>query len=287
MDITQLLKKYSFRPSDMLGQNFLVNEMTLDAIVDAAEVQPNDQVLEIGPGIANLTRRLAEKAEFVLAVEKDERFFPIIKAAVGKEHLRSYNKTPSSKANVELAFSDILKFNFQEYLDPGYKVVANIPYYITGKIIELLLAAKKRPSKIVLLVQKEVAQRATAKPGDLSILGISVQLYCKATLMQFVPKEDFYPIPKVDSAVLVLDVLPKPVLDIDEKKFFRLVKACFSGKRKQLRNTLKNNLQLSNDGIEEMEKVVGISFNARPQELSLDIWFKIYSYILKNQPDLL
>jgi 16S rRNA (adenine1518-N6/adenine1519-N6)-dimethyltransferase len=287
MDVIQLLKKYSFRPSDMLGQNFLVNDATLDAIVDAAEIAPEDQVMEIGPGIANLTARLAKRAAYVLAVEKDERFFPIIKAAVGKDHLRSFSKTPNSKANVELVFSDILRFNFQEYLDPGYKVVANIPYYITGKIIELLLAAKKRPSRIILLVQKEVAERATAKPGQLSILGISVQLYSSARMVQIVPKEDFYPMPKVDSAILVLDVLPKPLLDIDEKKFFRLIKACFAGKRKQLRNTLKNNLKCEPEFIDAMEKATGISFQERPQDLGLDLWFKIYSYILEKQPDLL
>ena len=286
MDVIQLLKKYSFKPSDILGQNFLVNEITLDAIVEAAEIQPGDQVLEIGPGIANLTSRLAERADFVLAVEKDERFFPIIKAAVGKR-LRSFGRTPSSTSNIELAFSDILRFNFQEQLDPGYKVVANIPYYITGKIIALLLAAKKRPSKIILLVQKEVAQRATAKPGDLSILGISVQLYSKARMVQIVPKEDFFPVPKVDSAILVLDVLPKPILDIDEKRFFRLIKACFAGKRKQLRNTLKNNVQVSASTLENIEKATEISLNLRPQDLSLDNWFKIYSYILENEPNLL
>jgi 16S rRNA (adenine1518-N6/adenine1519-N6)-dimethyltransferase len=287
MDVIQLLKKYSFRPSDMLGQNFLIHEDTLDAIVDAAEIEPGDQVMEIGPGIATLTTRLAKKAGYVLAVEKDERFFPIIKATVGQDHLRSFNKTPRSNANVELVFSDILRFNFQEHLDAGYKVVANIPYYITGKIIEMLLAAKKRPSRIVLLVQKEVAERATAQPGNLSILGISVQLYSNARLVRFVPKEDFYPMPKVDSAVLVLDVLPKPLLDVDEKKFFHLVKACFAGKRKQLRNTLKNNLKLESAFIDEMERATGISFQERPQDLGLDLWFKIYSYILQKNPNLL
>lgn len=281
MEIFDLLKKFSLKPSDKLGQNFLLNEETLDSIVATAELKKSDEVLEIGPGIATLTERLAQKAGFVLAVEKDKKFFPLIKESLG-ENLKPFSRTPPDKANVELVFADILSFNFQGLLQDGYKVVANIPYYITGQIIEMLLAAKKKPSKIVLLLQKEVAQRITAKPGEMSILGISVQLYAEARIIQIVPKIDFYPAPKVDSALVVLDLLKKPRINVDEIKFFRMVKACFSGKRKQLKNTLKNNLKLSAEKIAEAEKLSGITFSARPQELSLDNWFKIYSFIYQD-----
>jgi 16S rRNA (adenine1518-N6/adenine1519-N6)-dimethyltransferase len=134
--------------------------------------------MEIGSGIGNLTKLLSEKAEFVLAVEKDQRYFPILKDVLG-EHLQSHTKTPKSKSNVQLVFDDVMQFNFQELLKPGYKVVANIPYYITGKIVEMLMLAKNRPSRIVLLMQKEVAQRIVAKEGELSILAISVQLFAE------------------------------------------------------------------------------------------------------------
>jgi len=284
--ILSLLKEFSFKPSDLLGQNFLINDDVLDAIVEAADIKPNDQVMEIGPGIGNLTARLAEKADFVLAVEKDQRFFPIIQKQLG-DHLRSFNKTPKSSANVELIFGDILHYNFQEHLQPGYKVVANIPYYITGKIIEMLLAAKVRPSKIVLLVQKEVAQRIIAEAGNMSILAISVQLYSNPKLAFIVPKEDFYPAPKVDSALLVCDILKKPRVKVDEKKFFRLIKSCFAGKRKQLKNTLRNNLKMSVTQLQQLEQSGVIDLDHRPQDLNIDIWFKIYSYIVANFPDVL
>ncbi len=279
-DIKEFLKQYKFKPNDLLGQNFLINELILEQIVSAAEVSPVDDVLEIGSGIGNLTKLLAETGANVLAVEKDERYFPILKDQLG-EHLQTHTKTPKSKANVKLVFADITRFNFQEELKSGYKVVANIPYYITGKIIEMLVTAKNRPSKIVLLIQKEVAERITAKAGDLSILAISVQLFSNPRIAGLVSKSDFYPSPKVDSAILVLDMLEKPRIDVSEKEFFRLVKATFAGKRKQIHNTLKNNLGLSEAELAEVFKASLIDSKARPQELSLEQWFKMYQ---KLQP---
>ena len=165
--------------------------------------------------------------------------------------------------------------------------MANIPYYITGKIIEMLLAAKVRPSKIVLLVQKEVAQRIVAEAGDMSILAISVQLYSNPSLAFIVPKEDFHPSPKVDSALLVCDILKKPRVKVDEKKFFRLIKSCFAGKRKQLKNTLRDNLKMSMAQIGQMQKAGVLNFESRPQDLNIDNWYKIYAYLIANFPDVL
>jgi 16S rRNA (adenine1518-N6/adenine1519-N6)-dimethyltransferase len=278
MEIPELLKKYNLKPKDTLGQNFLLNEETLEDIVDAAEIKKTDEVLEIGPGVATLTKLLAERARFVLAIEKDENFLQMITEALG-DRLQGSGSKAKPKANVKLVLDDALHFNFQDLLKPGYKVVANIPYYITGKIVEMLLASKNRPSKIVLLVQKEVAQRITAKPGDMSILGISAQLYADARLIKIVPRTDFYPAPKVDSAVLVLDVLDEPRLNVDEKKFFRMVKACFAGKRKQLKNTLKNNLKLDAKTMSKIEAGVSFKLDVRPQDLNLDNWFELYPFI--------
>jgi len=274
-DIKSFLKQYNFRPNDLLGQNFLLNEMTLEKIVEAAEIKSDDEVLEIGSGIGNLTKLLAGKAGFVLAIEKDERYFPILKDVLG-DHLESHTKTPKSKANVKVAFGDVMTFNFQELLKPGYKVVANIPYYITGKITEMLMTAPKRPSKIVLLMQKEVAERIVAPAGELSILAISVQLFADPKIIDIVPKEDFYPAPKVDSAILVLDMLDKPKYDVDQKKFFKIIKAAFAGKRKQIHNTLKNNLKLNDSAVEKVLSAAKIDPKARPQELTLAQWNDLY-----------
>lgn len=277
-DIKKFLKHYNFRPNDLLGQNFLIDEITLKKIVSAAELSVGDEVLEIGSGIGNLTEQLAAGAGFVLAIEKDERYFPILKERLGG-HLQSHTKTPSSKANVQLVFADALRFNFQEILKPGYKVVANIPYYITGKLIEMLVTAKNRPSKIILLLQKEVAQRIVAPKGELSILALSVQLYAKSKIIAEVPKESFYPQPKVDSAIIVLDILPEPHLKVEEKEFFRIIKACFAGKRKQIHNTLKNNLKIPADKLEKILADSGIDPISRPQQLSLEDWYSLYQKI--------
>lgn len=274
-NIKSFLRKYNFRPNDLLGQNFLIDENALNEIADTAELTKDDEVLEIGSGIGNLTSLLANKAGFVLAVEKDKRYFPILRDALGKK-LQPYGKTLARGANVRLVFGDAMTFNFQELLKPGYKVVANIPYYITGKIIGMLMESKNRPSKIVLLVQKEVAERITAKPGNLSVLGVSVQLYADAKFVALVPKEYFYPQPEVDSAILVLDMLGKPRIDVDEKKFFRLLKAAFMGKRKQIHNTLKNNLKLSESAVLAALTAAKIPPQSRPQELSLSQWEALY-----------
>jgi 16S rRNA (adenine1518-N6/adenine1519-N6)-dimethyltransferase len=270
-DIKLFLKKYGFQPNHLLGQNFLLNELTLEKIADAAEIQPEDQIMEIGSGIGNLTKLLAEKSAMVLAVEKDERYLPILKDELGGQ----------LDSKVKLVFADVMRYNFQEVLKPNYKVVANIPYYITGKIVEMLLAAKNKPTKIVLLMQKEVAQRIIAPVGELSILAISVQLFANPKLIDIVPKEDFYPVPKVDSAILVLDILEKPRHDVDQKEFFRIIKAAFAGKRKQLHNTLKNNLHLSAEQVADLLKKGKIDPAARPQELSLQQWHYLYQNIPK------
>ncbi len=274
-NITGFLKKYNFKPNDLLGQNFLTDTNALHEIVTAAELKKSDQVLEIGAGIGNLTELLAAQAGFVLAIEKDERYFPILHDVLGKK-LQSHTKTPASSANVRVVFGDAMTFNFQELLKPGYKVVANIPYYITGKIIEMLVTAKNRPSKIVLLVQKEVAQRITAKPGDLSVLALSVQLYAETKLAAIVPKESFHPQPKVDSAILVLEMRSKPLFAVDEKKFFHLVKAAFLGKRKQIHNTLKNNLKLDQQEVLKVLAAAKVEPKTRAQQLSLDQWHGLY-----------
>ncbi len=292
--VKSLLRKYNLSPNFTYGQNFLTDEEVLEHMVEAAKVSGADVVLEVGPGIGNLTRVLCEKAGFVLSVEKDPKFYPI---------LRSIKKDFKDKFRFEM--SDILEFDFVESLRscslneaietktdmrprsvdstgafPSYKVIANIPYYITGKILQLFLTAKNKPSSITVLTQKEVAENVTASAGELSLLAISVQLFGTPKIVEVVPKKSFFPSPKVDSAVLHIEIFDKPVYKIlDEKKFFKIVKACFAGKRKQIHNTLVNNLRLEKEAVNKILLDIKIDPSARPQELSIDDWVRLVDKI--------
>jgi 16S rRNA (adenine1518-N6/adenine1519-N6)-dimethyltransferase len=279
MNIDQLknyLRTKGLKPNFNYGQNFLIDEFVLEDIVDAAEVSKEDSVLEIGPGIANLTEKLLERAKTVLSIEKDPKFLPVLKSL--KKHYK----------NFRYEIADVLEYNFQKFFEEqgnkSYKVVANIPYYITGKILQMLMTAKFKPSSITVLTQKEVAQNVVAKPGNMSILAISVQLFGDPQLVQIVQAKSFYPAPKVDSAILKVEIPQKAKYKIsDEKEFFRVVKACFSGKRKQIHNTLMNNLKLEKSKVEEILQVLKINPAARPQELYIEDWIKLSELISQYQ----
>lgn len=278
-NLKSLLRKYNLRPNFTFGQNFLIDDDVLKNIVETADISSCDQILEIGPGIGNLTRKLCESAGFVLSVEKDPKFLPV---------LRSIKKDFPKNFRFEIA--DILEFDYITQLetwnmkhtssfklhDSSFKVVANIPYYVTGKILELLMNAKHKPSSITILAQKEVAQRVCASAGELSVLAISVQIYGEPKIIRMVSKDCFYPAPKVDSAILQIKIYQVPRYKIgDEKKFFRIVKACFAGKRKQIHNTLVNNLKLNKNRVAEILSVLKISPAARPQELEIGQWIEL------------
>lgn len=295
MDVDQLkslLRRYNLKPNFSYGQNFLIDDLVLQDIVDAAQVTSADAVLEIGPGIGNLTKLLCERAGFVLSIEKDPKFFPILHAIK-----KDYPK------NFRFEIADALEFNFQQTLIArgsqtvaadihadlrvdqrkgsasgfaSYKVVANIPYYITGKILKMLMTAPFKPSSIIVLTQKEVAQNIIARPGKLSVLPISVQLYGEPKIIQTVLAKSFYPAPKVDSAIVRIDLYEKNKYEItDEKRFFKILKACFSGKRKQIHNTLVNNLHLDKNQVAELLSSLKIKPEARPQELSIEQWIEL------------
>ena len=290
MDSDQLkifLKNHGLKPNFTYGQNFLVDDFVLQDIVDAAGVTSADAVLEIGPGIGNLTKLLCERAlnqspqsgsgtgqaGFVLSIEKDPKFFPV---------LRSVKKDYPKNFRFEIA--DALEYDFQGFFKEqgykSYKVVANIPYYITGKILQMLLKAEFKPESITVLTQKEVAQNIIAPPGSLSILAISVQLFGRPKLVQKVLAKSFYPAPKVDSAVLKIDLDKKPKYKLDdEKRFFKILKACFAGKRKQIHNTLVNNLHLEKNQALEILSQLKIKPAARPQELRIEQWVELSKLI--------
>jgi 16S rRNA (adenine1518-N6/adenine1519-N6)-dimethyltransferase len=268
--LKNLLKHYKLNPNKTYGQNFLMDETILEDMIDEAKVKAGDTVLEIGPGIGNLTERLLQRGAKVLAIEKDPQFLNVLKSLA-----KQYNTKENTLLYYEIA--DALTFNFSKRLEGvNYKVVANIPYYITGKIVQLFLQAPHKPDSLTILMQKEVAYNICAKPGELNLLAISVQLFADARVVSVVPAHKFYPAPKVDSAVLQIVLHQKPKYEIkDEKKLFRILRACFSGKRKQLHNTLTNNLHLEKAEVARVLTDLKIDPAIRPQQLNLKQWLDL------------
>lgn len=249
-----------------LGQNWLRDRDALSHIADCADLSKDDVVLEVGPGLGTLTSELLRRVKKVIAVEFDS-------------NLASKLPGQFPGKNLEVINQDILKFNLKN-LPIGYKVVANIPYYITSKIIQLFVSADNKPDIIVLLVQKEVAERLAAGPGDMSILGISAQIYTEVTLGDIVPAELFTPPPKVDSQVVVMKMRKKSLIEgIDESKFFKVVKAGFSAKRKMLRSSLSGGLNMTKTEIEKILNQAGIDPNSRAEVLTIDDWIKLTNII--------
>jgi 16S rRNA (adenine1518-N6/adenine1519-N6)-dimethyltransferase len=253
-----------------LGQNFLQDPWALEQIVSAAQIGSTDSVLEIGPGLGSLTRYLAASAREVVAVELDEDLLLLLRAV-----LADYN-------NVRLIHGDILKVAQNELIDSNdYLVVANIPYYITSAVIRHLLESKTKPRRIVLTIQKEVAQRICAKPGNHSLLSLSVQIYGEPRIAAHIPAKAFFPAPNVDSAVLVVDIHSSPLIQGEYlNTFFRLIKAGFSQKRKTLRNSLSSGLHIAPAEAVELLTQAGVDPQRRAETLSIEEWAR-FSQILK------
>jgi len=262
LDIPQLLRQHGLRPDKSLGQNFLLDETALNQVIEAAGVTPQDVVLEIGPGLGNLTRLLAVNACKVVAVEVDPGLIPVLNQVIG----------PYS--NVQVVEGDILTLDPDELVSQSeYLVVANIPYYITSALIRHLLEASSPPRRLVLTVQREVARRICATPGDMSLLALSVQVYGHPKIIAHIPANAFYPPPKVDSTILRIDRFPSPAIPVDELEvFFQLIKAGFSQKRKTLRNALAGGLHLSPSTVESMLRSAQIDPMRRAETLSLPEW---------------
>ena len=296
MNTRELMQRYQVKPKQSLAQNFLTDPVHLARIVDAAELTAADMVLEVGPGLGSLTHLLAAQAGSVIAVELDNRLIDLL------------HKEFANQPHVQIIHGDILELEPGQlvgnaewgvesgkwevgsdnphsalriphsafptsHFPPSYKVVANLPYYITSAVLRHLLEAEVQPTRIVVLVQKEVAERICARPGDLSLLALSVQYYAQPTLVHHVPASAFHPQPKVDSAVLRLDVLPTPAVpDIPAEAFFRVARAGFSQKRKQLINTLSAGLHLSKVDASSVLEQSSIDPKRRAETLSLAEW---------------
>ncbi|MDE3089457.1 MAG: ribosomal RNA small subunit methyltransferase A [Chloroflexota bacterium] len=261
-------------PQKKWGQNFLTDARILESIADAAELQPDDAVLEIGPGLGHLTRVLARRAGRVVAVEIDRALAARLSAEF------------AAVPNVVIVHGDVLQREPIEWLwagkeDPAssvrFKVVANLPYYITSAILRHLLQAAHKPHRIVVMVQREVAQRMTAQPPEMSVLAVSVQFYARARVVRTIPAGAFYPRPKVDSAVVRLEVsegAPRAVENIE--RFFEIVRAGFGERRKQLRNALARGLSIDPGVIAAALARAQIDPARRAETLSLDEWGALY-----------
>ncbi|MBU4298916.1 ribosomal RNA small subunit methyltransferase A [Patescibacteria group bacterium] len=270
--IGKIIKKYKIRPSKGLGQNFLVDKGVLQKIVATAELKPDDIVLEIGPGIGNLTQELAKRVKKVIAIEKDIKMVEILKNVLDEQGIQ----------NVEIINGDILKIQNSKFkIQNSYKVVANLPYYITSPVIRLFLEkVEVKPQQMVLMVQKEVAQRIVAQPPDMNLLAVSVQFYAKPEIISYVSKRAFWPSPKVDSAII--KIIPRQfgkkatiVGNLPRELFFKVVRAGFSHPRKQLLNNLASGLKLDKEKMKEWLLKNNIQPSQRAETLSVEDWLNL------------
>jgi len=281
MNVQRLLREHNLHPRKGLGQHFLVSEAHLQRIVEAAELTPNDVVLEIGPGLGTLTALLAAQAGHVVAVELDEELIPILQ------------RTLADRSNVTIVHGDILQLrpsdlvSRSESLGPQpetrnstpetYKVVANLPYYITSAALRHLLEAESPPHLMVLTMQREVGERICAAPPHMSLLAVSVQFYAQPELVHRIPAGAFYPRPKVDSAVMRLRRRPQPAVAVDDvERFFQIVRAGFGQRRKQLRNALAHGLGQPSAEVAASLERAGIEPRRRAQTLTLVEWGQVY-----------
>ncbi len=272
ISVPTLLKAHGLIPKKSLGQNFLIDDTAIQRIVEGAGVQPTDTVLEIGPGLGSLTRYLAVNAKRVVTVELDQKLIPVL------------NEVISPYDNVEVIHGDMLKLNPNVIMgDDPFICIANIPYYITSALMRHLLEAKVRPERVVFTMQKEVAERIIAAKGKMSLLSLSVHVYGSPTRVAKIPAGAFFPTPSVDSVTLRVDLYPEPRIPMAQiDQFFRLAKAGFSQKRKNLRNSLSGGLHLSKEETVKMLEQADIAPTRRAETLSLDEWSRLTTIFLSR-----
>jgi 16S rRNA (adenine1518-N6/adenine1519-N6)-dimethyltransferase len=262
MNPKTLLEEYDIVPRKSLGQNFLHDPNMLDKIVSIAELSPDDLVLEVGPGTGLLTERIAKAAKQLISIEVDERLQPLLEEIVAQN------------PNLTIRYQDILSLDVNKlYENQPYVVVANLPYYITSAIMRHLLESDHRPSRLVLTMQMEVAERIIAKPDDMSILSVSVQFFGRPQIAARLKPSVFWPRPEVDSAVVRIDTYDQPIVDVpNNQMFFRVVRAGFGQKRKQLKNSLASGLGLNADQTATIFDTSKIDSRRRAETLTLNEW---------------
>ncbi len=267
------LRRSGLRARKSLGQHFLVDEDILKLILDTAQLAPTDTVIEVGPGLGVLTRELAGQAGWVITIELDSKLADALK------------KTLASFDNVVIINEDVLgtdprellqtRAAFPDVLRP-YKVVTNLPYYITSPVLRHFLEAPVKPETMIVMVQKEVAEAIVARPGQRSVLSISVRFYGNPSIIDYVPASAFYPPPEVDSAILKIDVYSSPPVDVDEEEFFKLVRAGFSAARKQVVNSLTQGLQMPKKEVLRLLEKAEITPQRRAETFTLEEWARLW-----------
>lgn len=262
-------------PKKSLGQHWLSDITALNAMCEAADINPEDTVLEIGPGQGTLTRQLLKRAGHVVAVEFDKILAVNLPEKVG------------NKDKLSVVTEDILRFDLTQ-LPPNYKVVANIPYYLTSHLLRLLSESTNPPAIAALLVQKEVAERVTASAGGMSILSVITQFNWNVSTGIIVPARLFTPPPKIDSQILILEWRKRQLFpDVKTKQFFRLVKAGFSNRRKTLENSLAGGLRIKKEIVRSLLQSANVTPTARAQELTLRQWHQIYCTVMDSNSGIL
>ncbi|HLA25918.1 MAG TPA: 16S rRNA (adenine(1518)-N(6)/adenine(1519)-N(6))-dimethyltransferase RsmA [Patescibacteria group bacterium] len=302
--IQKLCRAYNIRPLRECGQNFLISRDVLDDMVEAADLKKDDIILEVGPGFGTLTLELAKRVKKVIAVEQDEILINTLQENLKKENIN----------NVEIIEGSVLKLPTTRYqlLTANYRIVANLPYQITSRFLRQFLAEENKPQDMMLMVQKEVAERICAKPGQMSLLAVSVQFYAKPEIVRVVSKDCFWPEPKVDSAILKIVLKTKEEitrilsanviasgakqsseiaaprkagLAMTEVDFFKIVRNGFLHRRQKLVNNLSNAFRLDKNILQLQLKEMEIFENARAQELSMNQWIDLTKEILKLKGD--
>ena len=278
----RLLRQSHLRVRKGLGQHFLIDGEVLKLITSAAKLTPSDVIIEIGPGLGILTKELARQAGWVMAIELDSKLAAILE------------QTLASLDNVTIINEDILKIDptallLKTRLPPAtnshlsYKVVANLPYYITSPILRHFLEASVKPQIMVIMVQKEVAEAIVARPGQMSVLSISVQFYGEPSIVSYVPAHCFYPVPEVDSAILRINPYLQPAVAVTNESFFKLVRAGFTATRKQLANSLSQGLGLSKAEVLSLLAEAHIVPQRRAETLTLDEWARLWQVFTRGR----
>jgi len=276
VEVKRLLRQSGLKAKKGLGQHFLIDEKALETIIIAAELSPEDIVIEVGPGLGVLTIELARRAGKVIAVELDTKLASLLKRRL------------ASLPNVNIVNADILKVSPTQLLggENNYKVVANLPYYVTSPILRYFVEASPKPSLMIVMVQKEVGTAIAASPGKMSLLAISLQVYSKPKIISYVSSQSFYPPPKVDSAIVRFDLFPEPAVKIaDIDGFFKVVRCGFSSPRKQLRNSLAHGLEVKPAEVGLLLEKARIEPQRRAETLSLEEWARLYEVLAASKKD--
>ena len=267
--VKQICRAYNINPSRQKGQNFLINPEIIEKIIQAADLKKSDTVLEVGPGLGILTEELVKRVKKVISVELDKKLFDFLKVKF------------AGVSNLELINADILRSPVTGHRLPVYKIVSNLPYNITSHFLRKFLTAKNRPAGMTLLIQKEVAQRICAPVGQMSLLALSVQFYGQPKIIDFVKRDNFWPTPEVDSAILTISKIKNQqavdnyLAGVNEEFFWRVIKISFSAKRKQIHNNLAAGLHLPDEEIKKMLKKANFDPKIRAQNLSLADWLAL------------